>query len=225
MKINFGNNSTIDAMKIYKYHTININLLHSLRNKTNWYSKLAYLNDPYECFFIDNTNTTIYRDLISTFSVCCFSKNMDNILMWSHYANSHRGVCLEWEVDEESSQLKGGLNEVIYEDELVTLNEVERSKDGYLNLNVSNNGKFILQKLKDWEYEEELRIYNICEEPNLKGKSKEFLGQLIGVYFGKNAIQDDIELVKFNSSHISGLKYYKVDMDTNTMKYNKLTQL
>lgn len=145
--------------------------------------------------------------------------------MWSHYADSHRGVCLEWEVDEESSQLKGGLNEVIYEDELVTLNEVKRFEDGYLDLNISSNGKFILQKLKDWEYEEELRIYKFCEDSNLKGESNEFLGELTAIYFGKNAILDDIELVKFNSSHINGLKYYKVDMDTNIMKYNKLTQV
>lgn len=212
-------------MKIYKYHTININLLHSLRNKTNWYSKLSHLNDPYECFFIDNTNTTTYKDLISILSVCCFSKNMDNILMWSHYADSHRGVCLEWEVNEKSSQLKGALNAVMYEDELVTLNEVKRSKDGYLDLNVSSNGKFILQKLKDWAYEEELRIYNICEDPTLRGKSKEFLGELTTIYFGKNVTKDNIELVKFNTSHIINLKYYKVDMDINTMKYNSISQV
>lgn len=212
-------------MKIYKYQAINIYLLHSLRNKKNWYSKLPFLNDPYDCFFLDNTNTTVYKKLLSTFSVCCFSKNMDNILMWSHYADHHRGVCLEWEINEEDSRIKGALNSVIYENELITLDNVQRTEDGYLDLNVSSNGKFILQKLKNWEYEEEMRIYNICEDPQLRGKSLDFLGELTSIYFGTKAIQDDIELVKFNTSHISDLKYYKVDLNTTTIKYNNLTEV
>ncbi|EGK02605.1 DUF2971 domain-containing protein [Dysgonomonas gadei] len=227
MKINFGNNSTTNAMKIYKYHTININLLNSLRNKTNWYSKLSYLNDPYECLFIDNTNTTVYKNLVSTLSVCCFSRNMNNILMWSHYADSHRGVCLEWEIDEEAPHIKGALNPITYDNKLVTLEEVKITKEGYLDLNVGDNGKFIFQKLKYWEYEEEMRIYNIDEDPNSnpRGKSKEFLGKLTSIYFGKNVIKDTIELVKFNTSHIPNLKYYKVDLNTDEMEYNNLTQL
>ena len=27
---------------------------------------------------------------------CCFSKECDNILMWSHYANHHKGICLRF---------------------------------------------------------------------------------------------------------------------------------
>ena len=28
--------------------------------------------------------------------VCCFSGKVDNILMWSHYADSHKGICLRF---------------------------------------------------------------------------------------------------------------------------------
>lgn len=212
-------------MKLYKYHSININLLHSLRNKTNWYSKLSYLNDPYECFLIDNTQTDVYKNLLSKMCVCCFSKNMDNILMWSHYADSHKGVCLEWEVNRDDKDIKSRLMDIIYEDKPVVLDEIKRTKDGFLELNITTNGRFFLQKFHSWQYEEEVRTYCICEKAYLKGESKDFLGVLTSIYFGKNATQDDIDLVKFNTSHLPNLRYYKVDLDVDVMEYNKLTQL
>lgn len=208
-------------MKIYKYHSININLLNSLRTKTNWYGKLSNLNDPHECFIIDDTGTDIYKNLISTLCVCCFSKNMDEILMWSHYADSHKGVCLEWEVDED--KVKGQLFDMKYENVITTLDKVERTPTGHLSLNIETNGKFIIQKFKNWKYEEELRTYIICEDNLKKGESKSFLGELAAIYFGKNSSNDNIELIKHNTQHIDNLKYKKVDINTNSMKMDIIT--
>lgn len=210
-------------MKIYKYHAININLLHSLRNKTNWYSKLSYLNDPYECFFLDHTQTDVYKNFLATLCVCCFSKNMNNILMWSHYADSHRGVCLEWRVDDEN--VKSELRDVAYKNEPIVLDKVKRTETGYLDINIKTNGKFLFQKFNNWEYEEEMRSYILCEDPYLKGNSKKFIGELTSIYFGKNAVQDDIDLIKFNTSHIPNLKYYKVELDTVSFEYKRLVKL
>ena len=212
-------------MKIYKYHAININLLHSLRNKTNWYSKLPYLNDPYECFFLDHTQTDVYKDFLATLCVCCFSKNMDNILMWSHYADSHRGVCLEWTVGAEDESVKTRLRDVTYENVPVVLDEVKRTKNGHLDINITTNGKFLFQKFNYWGYEEEIRSYIFCEDPYLKGKSEKFIGELTSIYFGKNAVQDDIDLIKFNTTHIRNLKYYKVELDTVSLEYKRLVKV
>jgi hypothetical protein len=203
-------------MKIYKYQPVNINLLNSLRTQMNWYSKLSYLNDPHECFFIDNTGTSIYKNFISTLCVCCFSKNMDNLLMWSHYADSHRGVCLEWEVDEK--QVERLLHNVKYENNLTIINKVERYESGHLLLDSNTNAKFLLQKFKVWEYEEELRVYRICENIYKKGELNPYLGNLTRIFFGKNANTLDIELVKHNVRHISNIEFKNVHLDTSTMK-------
>ncbi len=211
-------------MKLYKYHTINIYLLQSLRKQINWYSKLHLLNDPYECFFIDNTKTTVYKDLVSKLCVCCFSKNMNEILMWSHYANNHKGVCIEFEIIDESV-IKGQLIEVTYSNELSILNKVEQTSTGYLSLNVSSNGKFLTTKFKNWSYEEEFRTYVICEDANSNGKEKPYLGNPAALYFGKNSSQDDIELIKHNTSHIPRLKYFKVDLNIKTMKIEVVSEV
>ena len=35
------------------------------------------------------------KDALAT----CFSKRNDSILMWSHYADSHKGVCFEFDYE------------------------------------------------------------------------------------------------------------------------------
>ncbi len=211
-------------MKIFKYHTININLLQSLRKETNWYSKLHLLNDPFECFFIDNTNSSTYKDLVSELCVCCFSKNMNEILMWSHYADNHRGVCIEYEITDEEV-IKGRLIEVKYNNELSIFDKIERMPSGHLSLNTTTNGKFLITKFKNWSYEEELRTYIISDEPTSNGKEQPFLGNITTIYFGKNASIDDIALVKHNTSHLKPLKLAKVDLNTETMKIETLGEI
>ena len=34
------------------------------------------------------------RERAESMGVCCFSKTFDNLLMWSHYANNHSGICI-----------------------------------------------------------------------------------------------------------------------------------
>ncbi len=35
-------------------------------------------------------------DVLNNSSVCCLSQTNDNLLMWSHYSEGHRGVCFEF---------------------------------------------------------------------------------------------------------------------------------
>lgn len=203
-------------MKIYKYHAININLLNSLRIQANWYSKIQYLNDPHECFYIDKTGTDTYKKMLSEICACCFSLNMDNILMWSHYAEGHKGVCLEWDIDWE--KLKRQLRPIKYDNSITTLDSVERLPSGHLSLNAYTNGKFLTQKFKNWEYEEEIRCYMICKDPNEKGEFNPYLGKLTSIYFGTNADPEDIELVKHTVRHLSDIELKQVHLDTETVK-------
>lgn len=211
-------------MKIYQYRSINIYLLQSLRKKTNWYSKLDYLNDPYECYFYDKTNSGIYDEFRSQLCVCCFSKNMNEILMWSHYADNHKGLCLEFEIDY-NDDMRGKLFEIDYHNDITYLEEIKTTSSGYLDLNSKTNGKFIMSKFKTWSYEEELRTYIISENKNANGEERPFLGKLTAIYFGKKSNGDDIELIKHNTTHFKELKYYKVDIDTEKMKIEKVTEI
>jgi len=63
------------------------------------------LNDPFEqlcASAVDKKGRmTIFaraRKIASDWAVLCFSEKMDHPLMWSHYADKHKGLCLAFEI-------------------------------------------------------------------------------------------------------------------------------
>ena len=76
-----------------------------------------------------------------THSITCFSSDSKNLLMWSHYANQHRGVCLEYEMTE----MKDNIHPCFYTD---SLEGIDWSKD------VQQNA---LVKFRSWHYKTEWR--------------------------------------------------------------------
>jgi len=100
----------------------------------------------------------IVRDLLNRGGVACFSEVNDEILMWSHYTNGHRGICLEFEkdlLDAEWSRFHG-VRRVLYSDDLPafdpTLPGIERTI------------RRILTKYSGWKYEKEWRAMNVPEK-------------------------------------------------------------
>ena len=64
--------------------------------------------------------TQTRKNLIERFRVSCFTTTPYSMLMWSHYADSHRGFCVEYgfpPLNEEYSDLLTGLFPVIYSNE------------------------------------------------------------------------------------------------------------
>ena len=61
---------------------------------------LHTFDDPYEARFVsvpDSSFAEDYRASLETeFSACCFSEPADHALLWSLYADGHRGICLEF---------------------------------------------------------------------------------------------------------------------------------
>lgn len=64
---------------------------------------IAAIKETNSNFYFDATK---FKSEIEDFSckflrnsyVCCFSETNDNFLMWSHYANKHSGVCMEFTI-------------------------------------------------------------------------------------------------------------------------------
>lgn len=100
----------------------------------------------------------------SRYGITCFSKTANNILMWSHYANKHRGICLGFDIPEEcidffdektiSSTLKGKLFEINYTDKRYCWDILEEDQE--------NISALLSSKHTDWAYEQECRIFLRC---------------------------------------------------------------
>lgn len=125
---------------------------------------------------------------------CCFSKDKDNILMWSHYANEHKGICLCFK----SKQIDKG-NFLVLDSDQHPLFPVKYDVNLPKQVNMLSNYNpkdlmdFVCTKYCDWKYEKEYRL--ILFFKNFDGKfTKNFRKQdLEGIIFGLNTPIEDIE--------------------------------
>lgn len=95
-----------------------------------------------------------YKVLESSYGITSFTTTHLNKLMWSHYGDSHKGFCIEFEVDE--SEFKGKLFKVDYE------SEPKNYPKNLMSLPSDEKISFMINviKTKDdiWSYEDEYRL-------------------------------------------------------------------
>ena len=65
-----------------------------------------------------------FEETKQTTGISCLSESDSSLLMWAHYANNHKGMCVEYELLQISEQLKFSPIPVIYTDERVSLNSL-----------------------------------------------------------------------------------------------------
>lgn len=81
-------------------------------------------------------------------SVFCTSKRWNSPAMWHHYADGHRGICIEFETDAEFMfRNPYGVN--------------YKSKPTSFDLYTGAPKDLFTTKFKDWAYENEVRFFNI----------------------------------------------------------------
>lgn len=105
--------------------------------------------------------------------IVCFSTVRDDILMWAHYADKHRGLCLEFD-GSANCQFFGDARPVEYED----YTPIPLGKDIKSQLE-----RIILTKSKHWSYEREYRIVQAGKACSSLDYPVELL---TGVIFGCN---------------------------------------
>jgi len=124
--------------------------------------------------------------------IACFSATITDIMMWSHYADGHRGFCLEFD----TSQLPFSKTlEVTYVDHPPLINPVDVLVQGPSE-DESNEllRAFVLTKARCWRYEQEWRLMH-AEASKLFGYGDR---PLTGIYLGAemdHAHKDIIALV------------------------------
>lgn len=98
------------------------------------------------------------RELNNDFAILSLTQNKNNLLMWSHYADSHRGFVLGFDSDhhffsKEPPRVMTPLSEVKYSDQrpIVPVFEEVTSSHDVANI-------LFFTKSNHWEYEEEKRM-------------------------------------------------------------------
>ena len=167
-----------------------------LRIKSNRfsYNNVDIKNKAIELYNDKNQIKKHIDDLIQNNGICCFSKEYDNILQWSHYADSHHGVCLVFDILEDPIFFQ----ETFSVDYRVDFEKFNLFKD--FNSFVK---KRLLPKYKAWGYEKEIRSFS-----DQIGSRKFQKFSLVKMIFGCNiSIEHKTTLIQL----VSDLKYPNVE--------------
>lgn len=84
--------------------------------------------------------------------ICCFTSIANNLLMWAHYAKSHSGCCLAFDLNgfiESTKHIDLSLIPVKYQKEFTTINYYTQNKRAIISWQTL--------KSEDWAYEKEIR--------------------------------------------------------------------
>jgi hypothetical protein len=144
--------------------------------------------------FIKDVSDYLKKLLKAEYGVSCFSKNPHNILMWSHYADAHRGICLVFDKD----LLLESLNKIWFSIELSDINymaELPKIKPvlSQDQIKFSSLDKIFVTKFDHWQNEEEVRLHFHFANKNARRFVPFDKKSLKGIILGENMNDDDQE--------------------------------
>jgi hypothetical protein len=164
------------------------------------------------------------------FLITCFSKTYDSTLMWSHYANKNKGVCIEFENE--------GFLEVQYAKsrEPIRLKRIiakilwSYHVSENIQLTELNNKLFLmtimplLTKSLEWSYEEEIRC--IVKESNSKVLKTDdcYLYRLSTIKSITLGCRTDINIERnlINIGKKSNIDIYKMQLSNDTFDMERV---
>ena len=198
--------------KLYKYISLDNNYrdkVSNLQNNKLWLSTCEGLNDPFEYhnLFLDvdyvrrhgwsdediNDCMLDYDNFRNSFLIGSFTNNFSsNMPLWAHYANNHKGICIEYEVINcfkiypvsYESQRMEATNLIVHYLTKSFEDRIKEVGDDFLILLLQS-----CMKHKSWRYEEEYRIitYNFKKQKYGDNVNLDNLGlKLNAIYLGYN---------------------------------------
>lgn len=142
-----------------------------------------------------------------------------SVLMWAHYANSHRGMCLEYEFDKKI--FKSGIT--TSEEEIVMLAPIEYAEvisfEGEPSMKQA-----LFQKSNFWEYEHEMRLCNFNTNETEEFPSIRCEGALKAVYLGEKCSDVDRRRVEVAIGD-KDIALYQMSVDEDKKTRFKKTQI
>lgn len=141
-------------------------------------------------------------------------------LMWAHYADSHKGICIQYRFKKEyfiqdSSKLSfRRIKEETYTNDIPNLHE---------GINISNA---LFTKSKVWEYEDEVRIldFDIDEKKDVKLQRNNEDVLIEAIYFGYYCNDMTIEKVS-NAVRNTSIKLYQMVIENENLHQLKAKRL
>ena len=168
------------SFKLYRYMPPDYFNIRNIETQTIHLSCNGVMNDVFEGLpkSLDDISYTKLQDLGNLSYMACFSETNADLLMWSHYAQQHKGFCVEYDIQKMMSEdcslfdPIGHLFPIVYRNKRQPVRDIISLAQSLavLNADIHNHNEYsgdeplddilplFLIKSKDWEYEKEWRI-------------------------------------------------------------------
>jgi hypothetical protein len=192
--------------ELFRYTRFNQQRLSQLfRDNELYLPSPSQFNDPFDCSLDEQTRLACIE-----WGVGSFSAKNDNILMFSHYANDHRGICFGVNPQkladsmESPKVIKADVRPVWYFSKMPPL---DFGREPALCVTCKHDV---------WKYEEEYRLFLLRKASPLPSGAYKFGPEsLTSVIFGCRASDKCISFIKTVSGHLPSIKYFKACRQPN----------
>lgn len=142
-----------ELLKGKSYRPILVNRIQEMGAFSEWEAQNYYKQFKRE---IDLQVLKLGEDYKKQILLCSFGATVKNNLMWSHYANSHTGFCIEYDLSkmDKESQFLHALYPIIYSKKPLLSNI-----KACFYTDLTKDMLTVMNKSSDWSYEEEYRLF------------------------------------------------------------------
>lgn len=207
---------------LYKY--VPLNYVESiLDNHRLFLSDGTNFNDPFEITIADRDSNVVSH--VKGLHILSLTNSFQNKLIWSHYTNSHRGVCLTIKIPNDLVYPICYTTKRVYKDSDITqilANGTIRSKKSVVKpfSSLSTDKQIAFIKDRKWMYENEYRIvFDKNDEPGLIFEDgKWFMSvKITNIYLGVNFDKNDLNLQKqiLKACSRNKIKVTRMDLSDN----------
>ena len=183
----------IENNSLYNYTSININTVKSILNEQLWLSHTNSFNDPVDPSIKQfKKYKEDYNYLLDSIKVGCLTTKKDNTLMWSHYEDKHRGICIEYDIGKIYEKDNLIINKVNYNMPIITNKSIADNEILEID-NINRLIELFSLKSNEWKYEKEYRILYYDKERKKDGILIDC--PIKSICFGTETSEDDKNLI------------------------------
>ena len=184
-----GEQINIDPHTLYSYVPFDKNTIDAIVQGYKYANEIFDFNDPTDPTIKLIKGTKEMTEIFKNIRIACFSTSPLNVLMYSHYTDKHKGICIEYDFSDFDTE-NTSLLEVKYKEELKIDSEIAQimmKSDNDINEEISFLDLFRTKHL-NWEYEKEYRVMTYDVDKIYR--------PIKAIYLGKDISDSDIELIE-----------------------------
>ena len=234
-------------LKLYQFRKFSDYALANLLNKELTLSRPAIMNDIADSLINiwlispsfgataqNKRHLEPYKESFKDYRIASFCEDnpqkkqyaVQNTLMWSHYADEHRGFCIEYLFHRDDFRRDDFKNNSA--SRLFRINYRDSNKEpvDFEKVSTFSTSDAFITKSNDWSYENEVRLLQykpkqgaLREQYKLSANTK-----ISKIYFGYRCPEANIQIIK-KLLKKSDVKFYKMKIDYSNVYKLKYTEL